>query len=184
MGIRRVLPTKRRRAVGPWCFVDLMTPADLADPPPLEIGPHPHIGLATVTWLFEGSALHGDSLGTEQLIRPGELNLMTSGNGIAHAELGKGDDGQGASIGGVMGAQIWVAQPEQTRHGGSEFQHIPELPRLDLKTGEATVLMGTYEGVASPARVDHPMVGLDITLASSVEIDTPAVFEFAVIPID
>jgi len=88
MGILRVLPTKGRRTVGPWCFVDLMTPDDVAEPPPLEIGPHPHIGLATVTWLFDGAALHTDSLGTEQLIRPGELNLMSAGHGIAHAELG------------------------------------------------------------------------------------------------
>ena len=88
MGILRVLPTKGRRTVGPWCFVDLMNPDDVEHPPPLEIGPHPHIGLATVTWLFAGAALHSDSLGSEQLIRPGELNLMTSGRGIAHAELG------------------------------------------------------------------------------------------------
>ena len=88
LAITRVLPTKGRRTVGPWCFVDLMNPQDALSPDPMEVGPHPHIGLATVTWLFSGEALHGDSLGTEQLIRPGELNLMTSGHGIAHAELG------------------------------------------------------------------------------------------------
>ena len=84
MGIMRVLPTKGRRLVGPWCFVDLMSPEDVANPDPMEVGPHPHIGLSTVTWLFEGEALHTDSLGSEQVIRPGELNLMTAGHGIAH----------------------------------------------------------------------------------------------------
>src|SRR5207247_3440774 len=104
MGVLRVLPTKGRRTVGPWCFVDLIRPEDVADPPPLEIGPHPHIGLATVTWLFKGSALHSDSLGTEQLIRPGQLNLMTAGHGIAHAELGVE-----TASGGIIGAQMWLA---------------------------------------------------------------------------
>ncbi len=117
LGIVRVLPTKQRRTVGPWCFVDLMSPEDIGQPPPLEIGPHPHIGLATVTWLFTGSALHSDSLGTEQLIRPGQLNLMTAGNGIAHAEQGV-ETPAAADSSGTMGVQMWLAQTESTRHGG------------------------------------------------------------------
>ena len=92
LGIVRVLPTKNRRTIGPWCFVDLMQADDIDRPPPLEIGPHPHIGLATVTWLFTGTVLHSDSLGTQQLIRPGQLNLMTAGHGIAHAEEGVDTD--------------------------------------------------------------------------------------------
>src|SRR5438552_13085834 len=118
VGVLRVLPTKRRRTVGPWCFVDLMHPEDVANPPPLEIGPHPHIGLATATWLFSGSAVHSDSLGTEQLIRPGELNLMTAGHGIAHAELGVEAPG-GLGADGIIGAQMWLAQPDATREGSS-----------------------------------------------------------------
>jgi redox-sensitive bicupin YhaK (pirin superfamily) len=184
MGIRRVLPTKRRRTVGPWCFVDLMTPDDIDNPPPLEIGPHPHTGLATVTWLFEGSALHSDSLGTEQLIRPGELNLMTSGRGIAHAELGMQEANLGAKAGDVMGAQIWIAQPNGTRHGESAFEHIKDLPRHDLGNGEATVLMGALGEIQSPARTDWEMVGMDVTVAPKVEIPTPSSFEYAVIPLD
>ncbi|MGF1617858.1 MAG: pirin family protein [Acidimicrobiia bacterium] len=104
MQVVRVLPTKQKRAVGPWCFVDLMRPDDIEEPPPLEIGPHPHIGLATVTWLFAGSALHSDSLGSEQLISPGQLNLMTSGQGLAHAELGV-EPATAKDTGGVMGVQ-------------------------------------------------------------------------------
>ena len=184
MGIRRVLPTKRRRTVGPWCFVDLIAPDDVENPPRLEVGPHPHIGLATVTWLFEGSALHTDSLGTEQLIRPGELNLMSSGHGIAHAELGMQETTLGQKVGDIVGAQIWVAQPNSTRHGSSAFQHLKDLPRYDLGHGEATVLMGALGDAISPARTDWPMVGMDITLAPAVQIPSPTAFEYAVVPLD
>ena len=184
MAIRRVLPTKRRRTVGPWCFVDLMTPDDIDNPPPLEIGPHPHTGLATVTWLFEGSALHSDSLGTEQLIRPGELNLMSAGHGVAHAELGMQEENLGQKAGDVMGVQIWVAQPNDTRHGGSAFEHFKDLPRFDLGTGEATVLMGALGDAISPARTDWPMVGMDVAISPTVEIPTPTRFEYAVIPLE
>lgn len=184
MGIRRILPTKKRRTVGPWCFADLMMPEDVENPPPLEIGPHPHTGLATVTWLFEGSALHSDSLGTEQLIRPGELNLMTAGRGIAHAELGMRDEQLGEKVAGVMGVQMWVAQPDVTRNDASAFQHVEDLPRHDLGTGEAIVLMGAVGDAESPARTDWPMVGMDVTIASRVEIPGPETFEYAVIPLD
>ncbi|HEY7282663.1 MAG TPA: pirin family protein [Actinomycetota bacterium] len=182
MGVLRVLPTKGRRTVGPWCFVDLMAPEDLADPPPLEIGPHPHIGLATVTWLFDGSALHSDSLGTEQLIRPGELNLMTSGHGIAHAELGV--DRPGAGSGGIMGAQMWLALPDTTRHGDGRFQHLGELPAQDLASGEARVLIGDVGDVSSSAAVDHPTVGMDVAFRSSVVVPADPTFEYGVVPID
>ncbi|MEX2650990.1 MAG: pirin family protein, partial [Acidimicrobiia bacterium] len=152
--VSRVLPTKGRRTVGPWCFVDLILPPDFEHPHPLEIGPHPHTGLATVTWLLEGSALHSDSLGTEQPIHPGQLNLMTAGRGIAHAELG--------TTTGIHGVQMWLAQPEQTRHGASRFQHVPDLPVADFATAEATVMVGTLDGAGSPAEVDTKMVGADI----------------------
>jgi quercetin 2,3-dioxygenase len=183
MGVLRVLPTKGRRTVGPWCFVDLMSPDDVGDPPPLEIGPHPHIGLATVTWLFVGAAVHSDSLGSEQLIRPGELNLMTAGRGIAHAELGV-ETAAAFGTNGIMGAQMWLAQPEATRNGGSRFEHLADLPSADLPNGEARVLVGSVSGAASSAAVDHPTVGLDVSFRSSVEIPTDARFEHAVVPID
>lgn len=183
LGIVRVLPTKRRRTIGPWCFVDLMSPDDMQAPPPLEIGPHPHIGLATVTWLFAGSALHSDSLGTEQLIRPGQLNLMTSGNGIAHAEQGL-ETARVAADSSTMGVQMWLAQTEGTRHGGSRFQHLGELPTADLGSGEARVLIGELGEAASPAEVDHPTVGLDLRVTPYVHLPTNQSFEHAVIPID
>jgi quercetin 2,3-dioxygenase len=175
--ISRVLPTKGRRTVGPWCFVDLILPPDFDDPHPLEIGPHPHTGLATVTWLLEGEALHTDSLGSEQLITPGQLNLMSAGNGIAHSELGTTD--------GIHGVQMWLAQPEATRHGGSRFEHISDLPVADFPAGEVKVMIGELEGNRSPAEVDWGTVGLDVSLRGQrIEIPADDGFEYAVIPID
>ena len=175
--ISRVLPTKGRRTVGPWCFVDLILPPDFDDPHPLEIGPHPHTGLATVTWLMEGEALHTDSLGSEQLITPGQLNLMSAGNGIAHSELG--------TTHGIHGIQMWLAQPEATRHGGSRFEHISDLPVADFPAGEVKVMIGELEGNRSPAEVDWGTVGLDVTLRGQrIEIPADDGFEYAVIPID
>ena len=184
LGIARVLPTKGRRTVGAWCFVDLMSPADVENPPPMEIGPHPHTGLATVTWLFEGTALHGDSLGSEQLIRPGEVNLMTAGHGIAHSELGIDTTGPGTRVGDFSGAQMWIAQPERTRHGPSTFQHFAELPRLDLGSGEAQVFVGALAGASSGVLVDTPSVGLDVTIGPEVELPADPSFEYAVVPLD
>lgn len=179
MPVARVLPTKGRRTVGAWCFVDLAGPVDAERPDPMEVGPHPHIGLSTVTWLLEGEALHTDSLGSEQVIRPGELNLMAAGNGIAHAEL--------AARPPFRGAQLWVAQPEGTRHGEPAFEHHTELPTVDLADGdsEARVMVGTFAGGHSSARADTPLVGADVTLRSRrVEVGLDATFEHAVVPLD
>lgn len=175
--VARVLPTKGRRTVGAWCFVDLMGPADAEDPDPLEVGPHPHIGLSTVTWLLEGEALHSDSLGTEQLIHPGQLNLMTSGHGIAHAEL--------AAQPPFRGVQMWIAQPEHTRHGSSRFEHHEELPQLDLGVLRGMVFVGTLAQARSPVATDTPLVGADLTLdRGSVGVPTDPTFEYCVVPLD
>jgi redox-sensitive bicupin YhaK (pirin superfamily) len=177
MDIVRVLPTKGRRTVGPWCFVDLIRPPDVLNPDPMEIGPHPHIGLATVTWLFSGEAEHSDSLGTTQLIRPGELNLMSAGHGIAHAEQGMGSN--------LHGAQMWLAQPEGTRHGASAFAHHDDLPRVELTIGEATVILGSYEGSTSPARMDTETLGLDLHIGKGrIEVQISPEHEHAIVPVD
>jgi redox-sensitive bicupin YhaK (pirin superfamily) len=177
MRISRVLPTKGRRTVGAWCFTDLILPADGLDPDPMEVGPHPHIGLATVTWLLDGEAVHSDSLGSEQTIRPGQLNLMTAGHGIAHAELGAPAP--------LRGVQLWIAQPEATRHGDPAFEHQAELPRVDVGTGEAAVLVGTLGDATSPARADTRLVGAEITVRAGATT-LPAVedFEYAIVPLD
>jgi hypothetical protein len=176
MGVVRALPTKGRRTIGAWCLVDAMVPGDAIEPDPLEIGPHPHIGLSTVTWLLEGEALHSDSLGTEQIIRPGQLNLMTAGNGIAHAEL--------SADAGVLGLQMWIAQPEATRHGVPAFEHHAALPVVELGAGRATVLVGGLGDAASPARSDTPLIGADLDLAyGHVEIEADPTFEYGIVPL-
>jgi hypothetical protein len=177
MRISRVLPTKGRRTVGAWCFTDLILPADGLNPDPMEVGPHPHIGLATVTWLLEGEAVHSDSLGSEQPIRPGQLNLMTAGHGIAHAELG--------APASLRGVQLWIAQPDGTRHGDPAFEHHPELPTVDLGAAEASVLVGALGDATSPARADTPLVGAELTLRRGVtRVPADASFEYAVVPLD
>jgi hypothetical protein len=110
-----------------------------------------------VTWLVEGEVLHRDSLGSEQLIRPGQLNLMTAGHGVAHAE-----EQPGTSRAGTHGAQLWVAQPDATRHGPAAFEHHPELPQLSSGTATVTVLVGDVGGERSPARADTPLVGAEV----------------------
>lgn len=183
VGIMRVLPTKRRRTIGPWCFVDLIKPDDIERPPRLEIGPHPHIGLATVTWLFAGEVLHSDSLGSQQPILPGELNLMSAGRGIAHAEQGIRSQPADAT-GGVVGAQMWLAQPDATRHGASRFQHHKDLPLVEMANATAKLLVGGLEGLTSPAEFDHPALGVDIELRGPQEVGVDPDFEHGVIPVD
>ena len=177
LDVARVLPTKGRRTVGAWCFVDLMGPVDAEEPDPMEVGPHPHIGLSTVTWLIEGEALHNDSLGTEQVIRPGQLNWMTAGHGIAHAEL--------AARPPFRGVQMWVAQPEATRHGASAFVHHAELPEVEFDRASGWLFAGALDGAAAPARADTAIVGLDLALRRGRSVvPTARTFEHAVVPLD
>jgi len=163
--IRRALPRRGMRTVGAWCFVDHMGPEIVTETQGLDVGPHPHIGLQTATWLLDGSILHTDSLGSEQLIRPGQLNLMTAGRGIAHAEESvRARAGAGSST--LHGVQLWIAQPSRTRDGDSAFAHIAELPQLDVGHGTATVFIGEYGDAESKAQTDTALVGLDLALTA------------------
>lgn len=178
LDVRRALPRRQRRTVGAWCFADHFGPA--APPASMQVGPHPHTGLHTVTWLVEGEVLHRDSLGSEQVIRPGQLNLMTGGGGVAHAEERPAGD-----RGGVHGVQLWVAQPEATRHGPAAFEHHAELPRLALGRATATVLVGAVAGERSPARTDTPLVAAEVALPGGraiVPLDPG--FEHALVVLD
>lgn len=154
--VRRALPRRALRTVGAWCFVDHFGPVgpDAADA--MQVGPHPHIGLQTVTWLLQGEVLHTDSLGSEQPIRPGQLNLMTAGRGVAHAESAR------AGTGGLHGVQLWVAQPDASRDGSPGFTHHPELPQVEVGTLRATVLVGGLAGATSPAAAATPLLGVDL----------------------
>jgi redox-sensitive bicupin YhaK (pirin superfamily) len=175
--VRRALPRRARRTVGAWCFLDHFRPSGPSDPPG-TIGPHPHIGLQTVTWLVEGESLHTDSLGSEQPIRPGQLNLMTAGRGVAHAEDGR-EWGRAAH-----GVQLWVALPDATRDGDAAFEHHGDLPRVGLAHGEATVLIGELAGEASPARHDTPLLGAELRVDGPVEVPLDAAFEHGFVVID
>ena len=161
--VRRVLPRRTRRTVGAWCFADHMGPEQVSENEGLDIGPHPHLGLHTVTWLVEGAVLHRDSLGSEQLIRPGQLNLMTAGHGIAHSE-----EHVRTYRGTMHGVQLWVAQPSETRDGPPAFAHHAELPRAEIGGAVATVLIGELAGVVSPARQDTPLLGADLAIQPGV----------------
>jgi len=176
--VRRALPKRQRRTVGAWCFADHFGPAPA--PASMQVGPHPHIGLHTVTWLVEGELLHRDSLGSEQLVRPGQLNLMSAGHGVAHAEEQPAGD-----RGGIHGAQLWVAQPDATRHGPAAFEHHGELPRLRAGAATVTVLVGAVGAERSPARADTPLVGAEVVTdgGRSVLPLEPA-FEHALVVLD
>jgi quercetin 2,3-dioxygenase len=159
MRVRRALPRRERRTVGAWCFADHMGPELVTETQGLDIGPHPHTGLHTVTWLVAGEVLHRDSLGSEQVIRAGQLNLMTAGAGVTHSE-----EATGRYRGQLHGVQLWVAQPEATRHGPAAFEHHAELPQVELDAAVATVLVGDFAGARSPARQDTELVGVDAAL--------------------
>jgi len=178
--VRRALPRRVRRTVGAWCFADHLGPAAATENDGLDIGPHPHIGLQTVTWLLDGQVLHRDSLGCEQVVAPGQLNLMTAGAGVAHAE-----ETTGTYVGRLHGIQLWVALPERTRHGGAAFEHHGSLPQLDLDRAVATVLLGSFAGAVSPARSDTPLVGVDLALQrGTTTVPLVRGFEYAMVVLD
>jgi hypothetical protein len=159
MRVRRALPRRERRTVGAWCFADHMGPELVTETRGLDIGPHPHTGLQTVTWLVAGEVLHRDSLGSEQVIRAGQLNLMTAGGGVTHSE-----EATGRYRGQLHGVQLWVAQPEATRHGPAAFEHHADLPQVEWDNAVATVLVGSFATASSPARRDTALVGVDAAL--------------------
>lgn len=178
--VRRALPRRTRRTVGAWCFADHMGPATVDEERGLDVGPHPHIGLQTLTWLISGEALHRDSLGTEQVIAPGQLNLMTAGRGISHSE-----EVTGSYAGPLQGIQLWVAQPEQSRHGEPAFEHHADLPRVELGAGTATVLVGQLLDGSSPARRDTDHLGVDLDLrAGRTEVPLHPSHEHAVVVLE
>src|ERR1022692_5071523 len=158
MTVRRLLPLRQRRSVGAWCFVDHYGPMSVDGVAGMRVPPHPHIGLQTVTWLMAGNVLHRDSLGSEQMIRPGQLNLMTAGRGIAHAEESPAEhDPQ------LHGVQLWLALPEASRLATPDFEHHAALPRTRAGDLDITVFIGTLADARSPATTFSDLVGAQIT---------------------
>ncbi|MFC0040553.1 pirin family protein [Actinomadura rayongensis] len=174
--VRRLLPNLGRRMVGAWCFVDHYGPDDITALPGMQVPPHPHIGLQTVSWLHEGEVLHRDSVGSEQLVRPRELGLMTAGRGIAHAE-----QSPAAHSPTLLGAQLWVALPDASRATTPGFEHHAELPTVTAPNLRGTVILGTVDGATSPGTVHTPIVGLDLSLDASADVRLPLEpdFEYA-----
>jgi redox-sensitive bicupin YhaK (pirin superfamily) len=168
MDVRRALPTAQRRTIGAWCFLDHFGPADVAATRGLRVGPHPHIGLQTVTWLLAGEVLHRDSLGTVQRIEPGALNLMTAGRGIAHSE-----ESPQPHAPDLHGVQFWIALPEAARHGPPAFQHHPRVPVLAREGLRVTLLAGEWLGERSPAQVYTPLVGASIAAPAGARATLP-----------
>src|SRR5690348_16649605 len=159
--VRRALPDAARRSVGPFVFFDQMGPAVLAPRQGLDVRPHPHIGLATVTYLFEGEILHRDSLGTVQPIRPGEVNWMTAGRGIAHSERTPPQTRQRG--GGLFGLQIWVALPRGREEVEPSFAHhgAADLPVIEGDGKRVRVVLGAVYGARSPVAVFSDMFYID-----------------------
>jgi len=179
--VRRLLPRKARRLVGPWCFLDVFGPVKQAGLKPMDVPPHPHIGLQTVTWLFAGDALHRDSLGSEARAVPGSLNLMTAGRGIAHSEETPSD-----AAGAVHGVQLWIALPGAHRDTAPAFDHYAERPHVDVPGGRVTVILGRMWEVSPPGRTFSPLIGAEIAAdrAPRVVVPLDPSFEHAVVPID
>ncbi len=169
MTVRRTLPQRGRSLIGAWCFADHYGPDDVAETGGMVVAPHPHTGLATVSWLFSGEVEHRDSLGTHVTVRPGELNLMTAGHGVSHSEISL----PGTTV--LHGAQLWVALPQDARDGPAAFDHhVP-----DPVTGpgwHASVFLGSLLGVTSPVATATPLLGAELVL------DAGAVLEVEVDP--
>ncbi|MFE7711263.1 pirin family protein [Streptomyces sp. NPDC057486] len=176
--VRRLLPNLGRRMVGAWAFVDHYGPDDIADEPGMQVPPHPHMGLQTVSWLHDGEVLHRDSLGSLQTIRPRELGLMTSGRAISHSEESPKPHARF-----LHGAQLWVALPDAHRQVEPHFQHHADLPTVTARGLTATVILGELDGATSPGTVYTPIVGADIALTRGARARMPLDpdFEYAVL---
>ncbi|TMJ50929.1 MAG: pirin family protein [Alphaproteobacteria bacterium] len=175
--VRRVLPSGERRTVGPFVFFDQMGPTVLPAGRGLDVRPHPHIGLATVTYLFDGEIIHRDSLGTVQPIRPGAVNWMTAGRGIVHSERTPPEFRTGG--GGLFGIQTWVGLPKDNEEADPAFAHHPEdaLPVLDGDGKRVRVIAGAFHGARSPLVVFSETVYVDAALAPDARLEIPPEYE-------
>lgn len=172
--VRRLLPAAARRMVGPFVFFDHMGPVRFAPGQAIDVRPHPHIGLATVTYLFEGALMHRDSLGFVQRITPGDVNWMTAGHGIVHSERSP-DDERGTTRT-LHGIQIWIALPQADERTEPGFEHHPRatLPVLPLAHAELRLIAGSGWGLSSPARTFSPMVYAALEAADATRLELPA----------
>jgi redox-sensitive bicupin YhaK (pirin superfamily) len=175
--VRRVLPSVKRRMVGPFIFLDQMGPEVLRAGRGLDVAPHPHIGLATVTYLFDGELLHRDSLGTVRTIRPGEVNWMTAGRGIAHSERTPPEARRAESE--LFGVQSWVALPLKDEESEPDFAHYDarELPIVEGEGQRVRLIAGSLYGSRSPVRTTSEMFYADAALAPDAVLEVPSEHE-------
>lgn len=175
--VRRALPTRERKMVGPFIFYDQMGPAILKAGSGLDVRPHPHIGISTVTYLFDGEIMHRDSLGFEQAIRPGEVNWMTAGSGIVHSERTR--DGIRGQDNPLFGIQTWIAHPEKHEEAAPAFYHHEKeaLPFLDGEGKEVRLIAGSLFGKTSPVKTFSDMFYADAKLEAGAALTLPADFD-------
>ncbi|NJC23060.1 hypothetical protein BJ994_002136 [Arthrobacter pigmenti] len=175
MNVRRTLPQRSLPTIGAWCFLDSFGPDRTA----MRVLPHPHIGLQTVTWPLVGQVRHRDSLGSDVVVRPGELNIMTAGSGISHSEFSPHDEI-------LSGLQLWVALPGQAASAPPSFERHADLPRITGPGFEGTVMVGQLGGAASPASVHSPLVGADFISddGGMVQLDVEDTFEHGVLVLE
>ncbi|MCO6442167.1 MAG: pirin family protein [Nitrococcus mobilis] len=175
--VRRVLPAAQRQMIGPFIFFDHMGPAAFEAGQGIDVRPHPHIGLATVTYLFEGELLHRDSLGSMQTIRPGEVNWMSAGRGIVHSE--RTPTPLRGACSRISGIQSWVALPDEAEEGEPTFAHhgTEELPRLEGEGVRICVIAGALYGKRAPVKTASELFYADATLADRASLILPAEHE-------
>lgn len=182
MSVHRALPQRDLPLVGAWCFLDRFGPQATR----MRVEPHPHIGLQTVTWPFEGDIRHRDTVGSDVVLRPGSLNLMTSGAGIAHSEYSLGEEAIPLDA-----LQLWVALPESRRHGEPAFERHEQLPSVPLPSlsgppVRATVVLGELAGATSPATTHTPIVGAEIRMPAGARVRIPLhpEWEYAIVGVE
>lgn len=180
MTVRRALPARQRRMIGAWCFLDHAGPVMFPEGKSMPVGAHPHTALQTFTWLIEGDILHRNSLGSEQIIRPGQVNLMTAGRGIVHTEDSL------PHLRRLHAAQLWIALPREEADCAPAFEHYPELPGWSESACEFTLLAGAYGNHCAPTRLYSPLVGMDLHSepGSVVYLELNPKFEYGILPLE
>jgi redox-sensitive bicupin YhaK (pirin superfamily) len=181
MTVRRTLPQRGLPTIGAWCFLDSFGPDRTA----MSVLPHPHIGLQTVTWPLAGHVRHRDSVGSDVVVRPGELNIMTAGNGVSHSEFAVlPHPGDGGPLPLQRGLQLWVALPDGQRHRNPSFEQHRDLPSVAGDGFRATVMVGEFAGATSPATMYSPIMGAEISCAGRAVLPLDEHFEHAVLVLD
>jgi len=181
LSISRALPIRDRRMIGPWCFLDRFGSMTFSAGKPMNVPPHPHIGLQTVTWLLEGEILHTDSIYSEAIVRPGGVNVMTAGAGIAHAE-----ETPLKNSGVLNGVQLWVALPDSHRHTSPSFASIEKVPVIESQAGILQLIAGKFSDADLSTPYYSEIIGLGISIhpGKSFEIDVDPTFEHAMLVLE